>query len=177
MTSVPGSNIQVRRASQLHIDNIIDFNIAMALETEGKHLDLETVREGVHAVFNSNDKGFYVIAEHNGRPVGQLLITYEWSDWRNAFFWWIQSVYVSPEYRRQGAYKALHYYAAEGARQQGDVCGLRLYVDKSNDIAQGVYSGLRMRPTNYDMYEIDFNARPVVNVEVELEEVEEDAAG
>ena len=177
MTSVPGSNIQVRRASQLHIDNIIDFNIAMALETEGKHLDLETVREGVHAVFNSNDKGFYVIAEHNGRPVGQLLITYEWSDWRNAFFWWIQSVYVSPEYRRQGAYKALHYYAAEGARQQGDVCGRRLYVDKSNDIAQGVYSGLRMRPTNYDMYEIDFNARPVVNVEVELEEVEEDAAG
>ena len=177
MTSVPGSNIQVRRASRLHQDAIIDFNIAMAKETEGKDLDLETVREGVEAVFASNDKGFYVVGEHNGFPVGQLLVTYEWSDWRNAYFWWIQSVYVTPEYRRQGVYKALHYYAAEGARQQGDVCGLRLYVDKDNSIAQGVYSGLRMRSTHYDMYEIDFNARPVVDRTVKLEEVEEDATG
>jgi GNAT superfamily N-acetyltransferase len=177
LTSVPGSNIQVRRASLLHVDTIIDFNIAMAEETEGKVLDLETLREGVREVFDNNDRGFYVIGEHSGHPVGQLLITYEWSDWRNAFFWWIQSVYVTPEFRRQGVYKALHYYAAETARQQGDVCGLRLYVDKDNTIAQGVYAGLRMRPTNYDMYEIDFNARPIVDTRVDLEEVDEDANG
>ncbi|MEE8464858.1 MAG: GNAT family N-acetyltransferase, partial [Dehalococcoidia bacterium] len=76
--------------------------------------------------------------------------------WRNAFFWWIQSVYVSPESRRMGVYNALHDYVAKEARRQGNVCGLRLYVDKDNHIAQGVYSGLSMRPTHYDMYEIEF---------------------
>ena len=174
MTSVPCGSIQVHPASQLLIDNIIDFNIAMALETEGKDLDPETVREGVLAVCNRDDLGFYVIAECSGRSIGQLLITYEWSDWRNALFWWIQSVYVRPEYRRQGVYKALHYYVSECARQQDEVCGLRLYVDKDNRIAQGVYSGLQMRPTHYDMYEIEFNTNPVVDVRVELEEIEED---
>ena len=164
MTSVPGSDIQVRHASLLHVDDIIDFNIAMAEETEGKVLDIELVRPGVEAVFSRNDLGFYVVGEHMGRPVGQLLITYEWSDWRNSFFWWIQSVYVKPDFRRQGVYKAMHFYAAEEARRQGDVRGLRLYVDKDNTIAQGVYAGLRMRPTNYDMYEIDFNAPPERNV-------------
>ncbi|MCH7736583.1 MAG: GNAT family N-acetyltransferase [Chloroflexi bacterium] len=136
----------------------------MAKETEGKILDIEVVRPGVEAVLTRNDLGFYLIAEHSGRPAGQLLITYEWSDWRNSFFWWIQSVYVVPEFRRLGVYKALHYYAAEDARRQGDVRGLRLYVDKDNTIAQGVYAGLRMRPTHYDMYEIDFDARPEVKL-------------
>ena len=164
MTSVPGSDIQVRHASLRHVDAIIDFNIAMARETEGKVLDIEVVRPGVEAVFNRNGLGFYVIGEHSGRPVGQLMITYEWSDWRNSFFWWIQSVYVKPDYRRQGVYKAMHFYAAEEARRQGDVRGIRLYVDKDNTIAQRVYAGLRMRPTHYDMYEIDFDAPPERNV-------------
>ena len=178
MTSVPGSDIQARVASLLHLETIIDFNIAMAQETEGKFLDSEVVRLGVEAVFNRNDLGFYLIAEHTSRPVGQLLITYEWSDWRNSFFWWIQSVYVKPDYRRQGVYQSLHFYATEVARQQGNVGGLRLYVDKDNTIAQGVYAGLRMSPTNYDMYEIDFNARPAQRLaEVEKEqEVNDDAA-
>ena len=164
MTSVPGSDIQVRHASLLHVDAIIDFNIAMAEETEGKFLDIEVVRPGVEEVFNRNDLGVYLVAEHTGRPVGQLFITYEWSDWRNSFFWWIQSVYVQPDYRRQGVYKALHFYAAEVARREGNVRGLRLYVDEDNTIAQGVYAGLRMRPTHYDMYEIDFDAPPERNV-------------
>ena len=181
MTSVPGSDVQVRRASLLHVDAIIDFNIAMAQETEGKFLDSEVVRLGVEAVFNRNDLGFYLIAEHTSRPVGQLLITYEWSDWRNSFFWWIQSVYVKPDYRRQGVYQSLHFYAAEVARQQGNVGGLRLYVDKDNTIAQGVYAGLRMRPTNYYMYEIDFDAPSAKAIlepesENELKEGENDAA-
>ena len=158
MNSFSGSDIQVRRASMMHIDTIVNFNVAMAKETEGKQLDVELVRPGVEAVLTREDLGFYLIGEHNGRPAGQLLITREWSDWRNAFFWWIQSVYVSPEYRRMGVYKALHFYVAVEARRQGDVRGLRLYVDKDNHIAQGVYAGLRMHPTNYDMYEIDFDA-------------------
>ncbi len=157
MTSIPGSDIQVRQASLMHLDTIVDFNAAMAKETEDKDLDTKLLRSGVEAVLTHNDRGFYLVAEHTGRPVGQLLITYEWSDWRNAFFWWIQSVYVSPEYRRMGVYKALHVYAAVQARRQSDVCGLRLYVDKDNRIAQGAYASLRMRQTHYDMYEIDFD--------------------
>lgn len=160
MTSDFNNEIQVRLAAFEHLDTIIDFNIAMAQETEGKELDIELVRPGVEAVMNRSDLGFYLIAEHTGRPAGQLMITYEWSDWRNAFFWWIQSVYVKPEFRRQGIYRAMHLYAATEARHKGNVGGLRLYVDKDNTVAQGVYSGLRMRPTHYDMYEIEFDARP-----------------
>ena len=157
MTSIAGSDIQVRHASLMHLDTIIDFNAAMAKETEGKELDIKLLRRGVEAALTRGDLGFYLVAEHTGRPAGQLLITYEWSDWRNAFFWWIQSVYVSPEYRRMGVYKALHVYAAVEARRQGNVCGLRLYVDKDNRIAQGAYASLRMRQTHYDMYEIEFD--------------------
>ena len=156
MTSIAGSDIQVRHASLMHLDTIIDFNAAMAKETEGKELDIKLLRRGVEAALTRSDLGFYLVAEHTGRPAGQLLITYEWSDWRNAFFWWIQSVYVSPEYRRMGVYKALHVYAAVEARRQGNVCGLRLYVDKDNRIAKGAYASLRMRQTHYDMYEIEF---------------------
>ena len=156
MTSASAENIGVRRALQIDAEHISDFNIAMALETEGKPLDSETVRGGVWAVLSRNDLGFYVVAEHRDETVGQLLITYEWSDWRNAFFWWIQSVYVAPEYRHQGVYKALHEYVSKAAGSQGDVCGIRLYVDKDNKIAQGVYAGLGMSETNYDMYEIEF---------------------
>jgi len=160
LTSVPGSDIQVRRASLEHLDTIVDFNAAMAKETEGKQLNVHLLRPGVQAVLTRNDLGFYLIAERLGRPIGQLLITYEWSDWRNAYFWWIQSVYVSPENRRMGAYKALHIYAAVEARRLGNVCGLRLYVDKDNTIAQGVYQGLRMKQTHYDMYEVEFKLDP-----------------
>lgn len=156
MSSIPGNDIQVRQASLMHLDTIVDFNAAMAKETEKKELDIELLRAGVEAVLTGNNLGFYLVAEHTGRPVGQLLITYEWSDWRNAFFWWIQSVYVSPGSRRLGVYKALNDYAAAEARRQGNVCGLRLYVDKDNDIAQGVYNSLGMSQTRYDMYEIEF---------------------
>jgi GNAT superfamily N-acetyltransferase len=159
LTSDPNNQIQVRQAAFQHLETIIDFNIAMAKETEGKELDIELVRPGVEAVLTRNDLGVYLVAEHAGRPAGQLMITYEWSDWRNMFFWWIQSVYVSPEFRRQGIYSAMHVYAATMARRQGDVGGLRLYVDKDNTVAQGVYAGFRMRPTHYDLYEIEFDSR------------------
>ena len=156
MTFASNEKFGVRRALQIDAGHISDFNIAMALETEGKPLDSETVHGGVRAVLSRNDLGFYVVAEHRDKPVGQLLISYEWSDWGNAFFWWIQSVYVAPEYRHQGVYKALHEYVSKAAGSQGDVCGIRLYVDKDNKIAQGVYARLGMSETNYDMYEIEF---------------------
>ena len=156
MSSIPSNDVQVRRASLMHLKTIVDFNAAMAKETEGKELDNELLRLGVEAVLASDDLGFYLVAEYAGRPVGQLFVTYEWSDWRNAFFWWIQSVYVSSDFRRMGVYKALHAYAATEARSQGNVCGLRLYVDKDNHIAQGVYAGLGMLRARYDMYEIEF---------------------
>ena len=160
MTSFPGNEIQVRRASLAHLDTIVAFNAAMAKETEDKELRERDLRPGVEAVLTRNDLGFYLVAEHMGRQVGQLLITYEWSDWRNAFFWWIQSVYVASDYRRMGVYKSLHIYTAVEARRQGNVCGLRLYVDKDNEIAQGVYKGLRMQETHCDMYEIEFELDP-----------------
>ena len=156
MSPIPSNDVEVRRASLTHLDTIVDFNAAMARETEDKELDLDLLRPGVEAVLTRNDLGFYLVAEQSGRPVGQLLITYEWSDWRNAFFWWIQSVYVNPEHRRLGVYKALNDYASKEARGQGNVCGLRLYVDKDNDIAQGVYNSLGMSRARYDMYEIEF---------------------
>ena len=156
MTSVSANEIKVRAASMADLEAIVGFNAAMAKETEGKGLGTDLLRPGVEAVLSRDDLGFFLVAEHAGRAAGQLLITYEWSDWRNAFFWWIQSVYVSPESRRFGVYKALHAHASTEARRQGNVCGLRLYVDKDNDVAQGVYSGLGMHQAHYDMYEIEF---------------------
>lgn len=156
MTSVSANEIKVRAASLADLDAIVGFNAAMAKETEGKDLGSDLLRPGVESVLSRADLGFYLVAEHAGRTAGQLLITYEWSDWRNAFFWWIQSVYVSPDSRRFGVYKALHDHASTEARRQGNVCGLRLYVDKNNRVAQGVYGSLGMHLAHYDMYEIEF---------------------
>ena len=153
LNSVPGKDIQVRRASQLNIDNISDFNIAMALETEGKQLDPETVREGVQAVFSRNDLGFYVIAEQNARPVGQLMITYEWSDWRNGVVLWIHSVYVVATARRQKVFSALYAQLRSRVMNSSDLVGLRLYVDKTNESAQRVYESLGMAREHYHLYE------------------------
>ena len=107
-------------------------------------------------MLDRNSLGFYLIAEVEGRPAGQLLITTEWSDWRNGYFWWIQSVYVDVEYRRQGVYRALDSHVHSEARRRGDVCGLRLYVERNNQVAQQVYSSLDMHRSHYDLFEIDF---------------------
>ena len=156
MDNAPGPDITVRKAIRADLDTVIQFNLALAWESEGRSLDLARLRTGVEAVFNGDGRGFYLVAEMDGRVVGQLLITHEWSDWRNAFFWWIQSVYVSAEHRRHGVYRTLHSYVLAEAKRQGDVCGLRLYVDRDNSVAQRVYSGLDMQQARYDMFEIDF---------------------
>ncbi len=125
----------------------------MALETEGKHLDENILKAGVNAVLSNNDRGFYVVAEEAGRVAGGLLVTREWSDWRNAWFWWIQSVYVVPEARGKGLYRELSAFVWAMAHEAGDVCGVRLYVEKENHTAQAVYQRLGMHETDYLMYE------------------------
>ncbi len=148
--------IVVRNATRDDLNTLVKYNAAMAEETEGKTLDLELLSKGVSAVLGQDSLGFYLMAEADGRPVGQLLITTEWSDWRNGYFWWIQSVYVDAQYRRQGVYRALHSHVHAEARRRGDVCGLRLYVERNNHIAQQVYSRQDMHRSHYDLLEIDF---------------------
>jgi GNAT superfamily N-acetyltransferase len=146
-------NITIRHALQSDIPAIIRFNSAIASETENKTLEPEAIKRGVSALFDDPGKGFYIVAEDGGTPVGCLLITYEWSDWRNSYFWWIQSVFVLPEYRRRGIYTMLHGFIEDVARGHADVRGIRLYVDKDNLRAQHVYRTLGMSPARYDMFE------------------------
>jgi len=143
----------IRRATTDDAETIVRFNRQMAEETEEKRLDPATVRNGVQAVFDDPERGFYLVAERNGAAAGTLMITYEWSDWRNGRFWWIQSVYVRPEARRRGVYTALHRDVRRRAREAEDACGLRLYVERANAAAQETYEALGMTETAYRMYE------------------------
>ena len=146
-------SLEVRKASAADGDAFVHFNRAMALETEGKELAEEIVIPGVRAVFDDPARGFYVVAESATDIVAALMITFEWSDWRNATFWWIQSVYVSPKFRRRGVYRRLYEFVHELARNEGGVCGIRLYVEQDNLTAQRTYESLGMSESNYRMYE------------------------
>jgi len=135
-------------------DTIARFNQAMAHETEGKSLDLATLTAGVRCVFTEPGHGRYLVATTDaGRVVACLLITYEWSDWRNGQVWWVQSVYVDPEHRRRGVFKRLYRAVQELGQSTGGVCGYRLYVDQHNHHAQQTYQRLGMTPTTYLVYE------------------------
>lgn len=148
--------MQVRTAGWADLGTLVQFNTEMARETENKELDPVRVRAGVAAVLQDQDLGFYLIAEVDRRVVGQLMITSEWSDWRSNFFWWIQSVYVAPDYRRRGVYRALDARVRAEALRRGNVGGVRLYVERNNHTAQKAYRNLGMSRSNYDMYEIEF---------------------
>jgi len=145
-----------RRATSSDSAIIAEFNAAMAKETENLELNREHLQKGTDALIADSSKGIYFLAETDGKIVGQLMITYEWSDWRNATFWWIQSVYVQPEYRKQGIFRSLYRYVESIARNRGDVCGLRLYVDQSNKHAQQTYEALGMKRSHYQMMDVDF---------------------
>jgi ribosomal protein S18 acetylase RimI-like enzyme len=149
-------DLRLREATGPDADIITDFNAAMAAETEGIALDRARLDRGVRAVLADRSKGFYLVAELDGEIVAQTLITYEWSDWRNGVFWWIQSVYVKPEFRGRGVFTRIYEYVAGLARDSGSVCGLRLYVEHENQRAQRTYERLGMRRTVYHMYEADF---------------------
>ena len=145
--------MNIRRATMNDASAMVEFNQAMALETEGKMLDRQILQSGVEAVFADEKKGFYVVAEDQGRIVGGLMVTFEWSDWRNGWFWWIQSVYILPDYRGRSIYRQLYEFVKARAAQRNDVCGFRLYVEKENTRAQKVYEKLGMHETYYLMYE------------------------
>ena len=145
--------MNIRLAEKSDARAMVEFNQAMALETEGKTLDAQILQSGVESVFHDEKKGFYVVAEEDGRIVGGLMITFEWSDWRDGWFWWIQSVYILPEYRARGIYRLLYDFVKETAREKEDVCGFRLYVEKENTRAQKVYEKLGMEASHYLMYE------------------------
>ena len=135
---------------------ITAFNVAMAQETEHRQLDPERVLAGVKAILKDPHKGFFLLAERNSRIVGQLMITFEWSDWRNGNFWWIQSVYVAPDQRGLGIFSDLYRHVGDLARLRKDVAGLRLYVEKNNDRARRIYENLGMSESFYALYELEF---------------------
>ena len=148
------SSIAVGRATTEDVAAIAQFNIAMAAETEDLALDPQTVHAGVAAVVSDDRRGFYLVARSDGKAVGSLMITYEWSDWRNGNLWWIQSVYVAPSARKQGIFRLLYDNVISLAKQSGDAAGVRLYVEKDNRGAQEVYRKLGMSETAYRVFEI-----------------------
>jgi ribosomal protein S18 acetylase RimI-like enzyme len=159
---ISGDQLRIRQAALQDLDILTRFSAAMALETEQRKLDISRLRLGTQAVIDRPERGQYYVADlrrddsADTVTVGQLLITYEWSDWRNAQFWWIQSVYVEPAWRRQGVYRAMHRAVMTLAQSRGDVCGVRLYVEGDNSIAQGVYERVGLTPSTYRIYESDF---------------------
>ena len=148
--------ISVRAGALADCELLVHFNAAMARETEGRELDRAGLGAGIHAVLSGGpdgERGFYRVAVDGDRPVGALLVTREWSDWRNAWFWWIQSVYVEPAARRRGVLAAL-YRAVEAEALERGVCGLRLYVEAANTGAQAAYRRLGMEDSSYRMMEV-----------------------
>ncbi len=162
------NTIKIRNAVERDAQIIAGFNCAMALETENKVLHNATVNRGVRRVFHTPQYGFYLVAEMTDTsdtepkttdttPVACLTITYEWSDWRDGLFWWIQSVYVEPTARRHGVFKSLYQFVHQRASEQDEVCGIRLYVEQDNQRAQKTYTALGMQKTGYHLYATDFH--------------------
>ncbi len=143
----------IRTAISDDLDQIVDFQLKMALETEEIELHLPTVLKGVAAVLEDSTKGRYYVAEISGKIVGSLLTTFEWSDWRNGTVLWIQSVYVIPEFRRQGVYRSMYTHIKKQVMESEDLKGIRLYADKSNNIAHETYLKLGMNADHYKTFE------------------------
>ena len=156
-TSSPAEAISIRSARPDDVSLMARWAEAMALETEQKQLDPKTVSRGVLTALQDPARGQYFMAQVAGEPVGTLMLTYEWSDWRCAWWWWVQSVYVAPEHRRKGVYRALYGHVLVLAKARDDVCGLRLYVERENVEAQRTYELLGMLDAGYRMYEDDLS--------------------
>ena len=157
--SLPNQLI-IRAANLDDVGSIITFSAAMARETENRRLDEARLREGTLSLLNTPSYGFFMVAElrdgDQRKLIGQLMITYEWSDWRNGVFWWIQSVYVDPAWRRQGVFRRMHDVIVGQAKEDPRVCGIRLYVEQDNRTAQTVYQRVGLSPSAYAVYEQDF---------------------
>jgi GNAT superfamily N-acetyltransferase len=145
--------MKIREATQADLPFIAAANEALAAETEGQTLDPTLLRPGVQAVLDDPSFGRYYLAEVDGEVVGQLMTTFEWSDWRNGLFLWIQSVYVLSAHRGEGVFRALYGHLEALARRDSRICGIRLYVDRSNERAQEVYARMGMHRSNYAVME------------------------
>ncbi|MEI8113486.1 MAG: GNAT family N-acetyltransferase [Bacteroidia bacterium] len=143
----------IRQAKETDSVNVVEFQLAMAWETEQLQLHEATVQKGVAAVFADSAKGTYYVAELNGHVVGSLLTTFEWSDWRNGTVLWIQSVYVLPEFRKRSIFSRLYKHIQELVVSNPDLRGIRLYADRTNTSAHDVYEHLGMTAEHYQMYE------------------------
>ncbi|HRY97896.1 MAG TPA: GNAT family N-acetyltransferase [Bacteroidales bacterium] len=147
------SILVIRPALREDAPAITAFQLAMAQETEGLELRSDTLAQGVSAVFDDPSKGTYFVAENGGLILSSLMVTPEWSDWRNGWVWWIQSVYVLPEWRGRGVYKAMYLHIQEQVLGRTDILGIRLYVDQRNTVAGKVYARLGMNGDHYALYE------------------------
>jgi len=149
-------DLLIRIGELRDLDVLVEFNRALVSETEGKELPLDVVTAGVETLLTRLNLGFYLLAENNGKVAGSVMITTEWSDWRNGLYWWIQSVYVRPEFRRQGIYRKLYEFVKQKAEQEQNglrVCGFKLYVERENTTAQNTYKALGMKESYYKIYE------------------------
>jgi GNAT superfamily N-acetyltransferase len=148
-------SLAIRRARPADEAVLVEFNLAIAWETEHKRLNRDVLTVGIRAVFADRARGFYTVAENErGEVVGQMMVTYEWSDWRNGWFWWVQSVYVRADARRTGVFRALYREIERQASADPTVVGLRLYFDRDNTRAQSTYRAQGMSDTNYGMMEV-----------------------
>ena len=157
-------NYLIRQATEEDTSAIAAFNIRMAMETEAMVLDSKVITDGVRGMIEHPERGFYLVVEVNDQMnrvliVASLMITSEWSDWRNEMFWWIQSVYVMPEWRRKGLYQQLYLEVKKLASTAANICGFRLYVERENKVAQKTYQALGMQCTDYLMFEELFTKR------------------
>lgn len=145
--------MNIRQASVQDLQALVAFNRAMAMETEGLELDTQVLTQGVETLLSKPEKGFYLVAEIEGVLAGSLMVTYEWSDWRAKDYYWIQSVYIKPEFRRQGIYRHLYAEVKRIAEANGGAASCRLYVEQDNTRAQQTYSSLGMAQSYYLMFE------------------------
>ncbi|WP_345870148.1 GNAT family N-acetyltransferase [Shewanella algae] len=143
----------IRKGTPKDTEALVAFNQAMAQETEGLALDSDTLSRGVSTLLENPAKGFYLVAEIEGEIAGSLMVTFEWSDWRAADYYWIQSVYIKPEHRQKGIYRALYHEVKTLAEKQGGAASFRLYVEQENTRAQQTYQSLGMSQSHYLMYE------------------------
>ncbi|MFW6007130.1 MAG: GNAT family N-acetyltransferase [Halanaerobiales bacterium] len=145
----------IRKARLPDVETIVNNNYKMAQETENHELDKNILRKGVTEAVLDDSKACYYLYEEDKKIIGQIMITKEWSDWREGYFWWIQSVYVGKEHRRKGVFRKLFQYIKNLAQEDEEVCGLRLYVEENNKIAQSTYKNLGLDKTSYLMYECE----------------------
>lgn len=147
------NGLSVRLAQDKDVDVLVKFNMALARETEQKILSSPVVTKAVQTLLKNPHNGFYVVAEIKQQIVAALMITYEWSDWRCGLFWWIQSLYVKPRFRRKGVFTSLYEFIKQQACRNSNVCGFRVYVEKSNHLAQAAYTHAGMKQTPYKVYQ------------------------